>query len=200
MLSAIVLAAGTSSRMGTQNKLLLPWKDQTVIETVVAELLNAQPGEVVVVVGHEKDSVRKVLTNRDVTFVENPAFQQGMATSLVAGIRASHVDTEGFMICLGDLPMIQATDYQGIIGVFEVQKAVDPDCILIPAYEGKWGHPKVFSAKYRAQLMKPSGDQGAKDVLKASAAHIHEIPFSHDRILRDIDTDAAYQAARRKNH
>ena len=188
MLSAIVLAAGMSSRMGKENKLLLPWKGKTIVETVVDELVQAHPGEILVVVGHEKDDVKAILGHHEVTFVENPHFQQGMGTSLVAGIRATHPDSRGFMICLGDLPLIQKTDYQKVIDQFLQQNESNPQAILIPVFKKKWGHPKVFSTIYKDRLLLQSGDKGAKDILRDEAQQIFELPFSHDRILRDIDT------------
>lgn len=196
MISVIVLAAGTSSRMGKKNKLLLPWKSQTVIESVIDELLAANLGEIIVVLGHEKSALQKRLNNRKVKLVDNPNYSQGMGTSLVVGIQAAHPQSKGFMICLGDLPLIQTSDYQHIARHFKDKLNSNPKSMLIPTFEGKWGHPKVFSSIYRERLLQQSGDQGAKNILRNSAAHIHELPFPHDCILQDIDTFDAYQKAK----
>ncbi len=89
MISAIVLAAGTSSRMGAKNKLLLPFKSSTFIENLVAQLLKSTVDEVIVVLGHEKDNIKQVLTQKELVFTVNINYNSGMTSSIQAGIIAT---------------------------------------------------------------------------------------------------------------
>ncbi|HEV3251229.1 MAG TPA: nucleotidyltransferase family protein, partial [Puia sp.] len=109
MLSAIVLAAGLSKRMGKANKLLLPYKGKTVIEIVVENILTAGLGEVIVVTGHEEEKLRNALKNLAVDFVHNPRYLTGMTSSIQEGIRPAK--GKGYMICLSDMLLISADEY-----------------------------------------------------------------------------------------
>ena len=108
MIAALVLAAGQSTRMGTANKLLLPFRGSTVVAQTVDAVLASGVAETIVVVGHEAERVREALNGKAVGLVENPDYTQGMATSIHAGINAVQSGTSAVMVCLSDLPLLEA--------------------------------------------------------------------------------------------
>ena len=115
MISAIVLAAGTSSKMGVKNKLLLPFKNNTFIEHVVSQLLQSKVDEIIVVLGHEKDKVKQLLTQKEVVFTVNTAYNYGMTPPIQMGIKATSKNTDGYLICLSDMPFLTTGDYNKIL-------------------------------------------------------------------------------------
>jgi len=115
MISAIVLAAGNSLRMGRQNKLLLPYGNKTIIEQVVDQLLDSRVGEVVVVVGYEQNKIKAALAMRPVKLVFNSRYQTGMTTSIQTGVAAASPRARGYLICLGDMPALTAEDYNAVM-------------------------------------------------------------------------------------
>lgn len=142
MLSAIVLAAGESKRMKERNKLLLPFRNKTVIRYVVENIIAAGLHEVIVVVGHEAEKVEAALTDLSVKFVLNENFEKGMTTSIQAGVKNASGD--GYMICLSDMVMITPEEYALMKDKFLQQLEHDSACICLPRYNGEKGNPGDF--------------------------------------------------------
>src|ERR1043166_8726264 len=117
MTSAIVLAAGMSTRMGTL-KQLLPFGKSTVLGSVIENLRVAGLDRVVVVLGHEANKVRESIATTKVEFVTNEDHVLGMFSSVQTGLRALGSDTETFLICLGDQPSIRGETIRALIGSF----------------------------------------------------------------------------------
>src|SRR4051812_30983807 len=101
MVTAIVLAAGLSKRMGSINKLLLQYKGKTIIETTLINILASKIDEVIVVTGHEEEKVQAAIQHLPVTIIHNSDYAKGMTTSIQIGIK--HAKESGYMICLGDM-------------------------------------------------------------------------------------------------
>ncbi len=152
-IGAIVLAAGSSSRMGGgRHKLLLPLGERPVIRHVLDAILQSQARPVVVVVGHQADRVRAALAHSpadsDVSIIENPAYLQGMSSSIHVGLRELMRDEQqtqtikGVLIMLGDQPLMT----EHIIDALIEQKAVTDKRIVAPLYGGKRGNPVLFDA------------------------------------------------------
>lgn len=191
--TAIVLAAGQSQRMGDANKLLLPVQGIPMIRRVVDTVESAPVEDVIVVTGHEAERVRKALTGTEARIVHNTAYESGMASSLRRGIKAAASDPSGFMIVLGDLPLLQQNTLAKLARHFADAPS---ESILIPTHEGWHGHPVVFDAAHREALLQLDGDVGARPIIEANAEHVTEIEVDDPGIHRDIDTEAAYQALR----
>ena len=197
MITAIVLAAGESKRMGAANKLLLPFGETTLIGRVVSAVTASATGEVLVVVGHEAEAVREALVGHPVTFVHNAHYREGMTTSIHAGVAAASPEASGFMICLSDLPLIEPGELDQLIDAFEGRVREDPQCIVIPVHAGRRGNPVLFSAAYQPAILTHAGLMGCKGIVKQNPAHVLEVSLPTDHILRDIDPPAAYEALRR---
>ncbi|MFK8102240.1 MAG: NTP transferase domain-containing protein [Saprospiraceae bacterium] len=188
MIVAIILAAGTSTRMGETNKLLLTYQGQTLVQRIHKVVEQIAFETVITVLGHEAKQVKKVLQSSKTQFVFNPDFAQGMTSSIQAGIRACPPDTTGFMIFLSDLVLLQANTIQQLFETFEVQYHPEQALILLPTYQGKRGHPICFSAHFKTDILAHQIPHGCKDLVRIHANHVMELPVENISILRDVDT------------
>jgi molybdenum cofactor cytidylyltransferase len=178
--AAIVLAAGRSSRMGPHNKLRQPIYGSTIIARVAGAAIASGANPVIVVTGFEK-----ALLGLDVTFAYNPNFDDGMSGSIKAGLSVLPARSDGAMILLGDMPDVEARDLKLLMGAFAGREA-----ICIPARGGRRGNPVLWGASYFAEMMRLSGDVGAKQLIAKHQAHVTEVPVGSDGIFADVDTPA----------
>ena len=158
-IAAIVLGAGRSSRMGGPNKLVAEIGGRPLIRIVVQEALASRARPVIVVTGHQHDRVEAVLKGLPVKIVHNPDYADGLGTSLRTGIAALPPEADGAIVCLGDMPQVDAAMIDRLIG------AIDPDkgaLIAVPTIDGKRGNPVVWSRRFFAELMTVEGDVGAR--------------------------------------
>jgi molybdenum cofactor cytidylyltransferase len=188
-ISAIVLAAGESTRMAGQNKLLLPFGGKTIVECTVDAILQASIDEVIVVLGHAEEAMRKVLAQRQVRFVFNPDYHRGMASSIQAGLTALPPDTDAVMISLADLPLIQPAELNLLITAFTQAKN---KTIVVPAFAGQRGNPVIFDLRYRAEMLAIQGDVGCKSIIARHPEAVLEVETPTASILEDVDTMETY--------
>jgi molybdenum cofactor cytidylyltransferase len=193
MITAILLAAGESRRMGGVNKLLLPFGETTLVERVARAVRQSKADEVLVVLGHEADRVRAALAEHDIAFVINDRYREGMTTSIQAGVRAASPEAAGFMICLSDLPLIEPEELNRLVAAFEQAARDDQRRIVVPTFEGRRGNPVLFSASYKPDLLHHQGSTGCKDIVQQNPRHVLEVAMATDHVLRDVDTMGAYQ-------
>ena len=192
MISAVVLAAGASRRMGVQNKLLLPYHSRPLVSHVVHRVCQSRVKEVIVVCGYQKDLVQAALEDSSVTFAHNPDYRRGLASSIAAGIQVVSRDAQGFMICLGDLPGLETADYDRVLDAFKEAVRDNARVVVRPVFAGIPGHPVVFSACYRKELIQEHSGPGCRNLLRRHTEQVREIPWTHDAIIRDVDTPKAY--------
>ena len=133
--------------------------------------------------------VSAALAGLDVTFVANPDYATGLASSLKAGIRALPPSCDGALILLGDMPQIAPEHLDALIAAFA------PDTIVVPVHEGRQGNPVLWPAKFFPELLQLDGDAGAKRLIGTHAAHVREVDLGTDAIFADIDTPEALAAA-----
>ncbi|MCK6695416.1 MAG: nucleotidyltransferase family protein [Thermoanaerobaculia bacterium] len=190
---AIVLSAGLSSRMGAQNKLFLPFGKHTVLETTLARIEAAGIAEILVVTGYEQERVRGLFQNKPYRLVENPAFRQGMSSSIKAGVAAARPDAAGFMICLADMPLISGEEYRLLAEALISALETDPMAIVQPRFQEQAGNPVLFSARYRSALLTLEYPEGARPIVQANREHIVPVNMPTDAVLLDADTPEAYQ-------
>ncbi len=185
-LTALVLAAGKSTRMGEENKLLLKFNDKAMVAHVIDQLIDSKVSDIIVVTGNEFAEVRKAISQK-VEFTHNPDFDMGLSTSLKAGIAALHSACDGVMVCLGDMPYISATTYDALLDAFE------KGYIIAPTSHGKVGNPIIFSREYFEEFGALDGDKGARGLLKKYPEKVIKVDLGTDSILEDIDTPDNYQ-------
>lgn len=188
MISAIILAAGQSRRMG-RNKMFLPYGTATVIETVVARVLACPAiGEVVVVTGHEPDRLAALLVPYPVRGVFNPAYAQTeMLVSLQTGLRALSAEARAALLLLGDQPRIQSSTIQ------RVAEALPSGGIVIPSFQMKRGHPIGLDRSLWAEVLALPETATLRDFLRAHEADIRYVLAEDDSVLKDLDTPEDYE-------
>lgn len=192
--SAIVLAAGTSSRMGAPNKLLLDFNGMPLVRHVVARIIAGNPSETIVVTGHQQDEVREALAGLPVSFVHNPDFEQGMTSSIKAGVAPA--TGTGFMICLSDMYAMSPASYSELMAFFLARLATDPLSICLPFYHGERGNPVIFSSAFRDEILSHPEPEGCRKIVQDNAEHLYKLQITSPEILQDLDTPEDYQQAR----
>lgn len=211
MFHVIALAAGLSRRMGSDNKLLLPWGNTTILETTLGNIVRADIGKVWLVVGYEAEHIKNVVNNDDSSFhlpplsmpadgvaiVTNTEYAKGMTTSIQAGIKAispSEIDyTTGFMICLSDMPLITPDEYRRLFHHFSDKIKQDEKAIIRPVFNHQKGNPIIFSAFYTKEILRLTYTEGCKPIVQNHAKHVYEIEMPTDSILQDMDNLEDYK-------
>jgi molybdenum cofactor cytidylyltransferase len=186
VITAVVLAAGTASRFGSQ-KLLAPFDGATLVRRTVENVLASQVFETVVVLGREGDGVRDALAGLPVRFVTNPGFRGGLSTSLRAGVEVVEPSARAAVIVLGDQPGVTAAIIDQLIE--EGRRSGRP--IVVPEYAGVRGNPVVFDATMFAELRAIEGDYGARGVIARDPARVATVSFPFD-MPADVDTPEDY--------
>lgn len=191
--AAIVLAAGRSTRMGVENKLLAQVGGKAIVRHVAEAALASRARPVLVVIGHQGEAVRSALAGLGVTLVANPDYARGLSTSLRAGLRALPGDADGVLILLGDMPRIAAGDLDRLIAAF---LDAGGEAIIAPLHEGKRGNPVLWPRAYFAEMLQLGGDAGAGRLLAIHADKVRGLELGTDAILADVDTPDALQSLR----
>ena len=185
-IAAVVLAAGLSSRMGS-NKLLSDLNGRALIKHTVERLQVAAIDEVIVVTGHQADEVKAALAGHKLRFVHNADYAQGLSTSIKAGIAAVDGYDAAF-VCLGDMPLIEAADLNRMIAAFNADEGRS---LVAPVLGRKLGNPVLWGQEHFADLMALTGDRGARSLIETRRDQIVEVAVTHDGILLDADTPEA---------
>jgi molybdenum cofactor cytidylyltransferase len=193
-IAAIILAAGRSTRMGGPNKLLAELSGRKLVRIATEQVLASRASEVIVVTGHQADLVEQALSGLKVKFVRNPDFAAGLASSVKAGIGAVAGDADGAVICLGDMPLIDAHLIDRLIEAFAPDRG---NLIVVPVADGRRGNPVLWSRRFFSELMTLDGDIGARHLIAKHGEAVAEVPVEGEGAFLDIDTPQALDAARR---
>ena len=188
MICAIVLAAGRSQRMGTQ-KLVLPFAGSTVVARVVAAFLGAPVDRVVVVIRADDAQVRAALAGCRVVFVENPDLAGDMLSSARCGLRALPPLAETVVVAPGDQPSLEPRLIRQMLAAFPTSGRG----ILVPVHQGRRGHPLVFAARFREELLTSHDGTGLRGLLQSHAAEVLEWLSPDAAVLEDLDTPEDYE-------
>jgi len=189
MISAIVLAAGESRRMG-QTKQLLKWESKTMLQQVLDNLFNSRVEEVILVLGHEAERILEKVDTRRVKLVINQNYREGMITSIQQGLLALHEQAESFFIVLADQPGIGPEIFDRLISEFK--RSTPQKNIVLPTYRGRRGHPALFGLKYKKEAGRLKGDVGLRQIIREHPEDILAVEVDSDSILQDIDTPDDY--------
>jgi molybdenum cofactor cytidylyltransferase len=184
-IAALIMAAGQSRRMGAENKLLADVKGTPMVRRVLDQVVASDAGPVAVVLGHEPKRVRECLAGPDITFVENPDFEQGLSTSLIRGLEVLPDDIDGVVVCLGDMPRVAADDINRLIAAFS---PTEGRAICVPTYRGKRGNPVLWARRFFDEMRHLHGDVGARHLIGEYADVVVEVEMAADGVLLDVDT------------
>ena len=189
--AAVLLAAGRSSRMGPQNKLLADFEGVPLVRRVAQRLAESRASATVAVVGHQAERVRDALSGLALSAVDNPRYADGLSTSLKAGVMALPVAADGAMIVLGDMPDISTTDLDALIAAFA---KAGGRAVVRATHGGKRGNPVILPRALFADVEKLEGDTGARHIVEASDTEVIDVEIGEAASV-DVDTpDAMHEA------
>ncbi len=176
MIAGVVLAAGTSSRLG-RPKQLLPLQGKPLTQHVIDATIAAGLDEVVVVLGHAAEEVKAGLElPPQARIVVNPEYEAGQSTSLRTGLGALGPDVKAAVVLLGDQPGIKANVIRSVVDAY--RQSGGP--VVRASYEGKPGHPVLFDRKLWSELQQVEGDRGARDLLAAHPEWVATVEVKGD--------------------
>ena len=180
-IAGIILAAGGSTRMGGQNKLLQMVDGTSLVQKVVGSALNSNIESVYVILGYQAALIRQCISNKSVNWVENSDWSRGMASSIKSGIEALNTNYDGAMILLGDMPFIEPIMINQLLALYQKKK------IVVPVKDGRQGNPVLFSSAFFADLKLLGGDKGAKPIIKKNPDSVIIANVLTDTIFHDLD-------------
>ncbi|HET7578836.1 MAG TPA: nucleotidyltransferase family protein [Bacillales bacterium] len=190
--TALVLAAGTSSRMGT-TKQLLDFGGTPLLQKVIEKVLLFDFSGIIAVVGHEAEQIKRSVRISDERFrwIVNPEYSSGQSTSLRSGIESCN--SPGVMVFLGDEPLISNQTIQTVYQfAMEKQSILSEPFVVRPSFQSVPGHPVFFGNAQKIDFSRLEGDRGAKKVVGSLEAK-HIIHVNDRGILSDVDTPEDYE-------
>jgi molybdenum cofactor cytidylyltransferase len=187
--SAVVLAAGTSTRMAGRHKLLLPLGDETVIRRTVRAVLDAGPEEVVVVTGFNEHAVRAALDGLGARFETNPRYEAGQMTSVAAGVAALTAPRDAVMVCLGDMALLESSDYAALVQAYATRPR---GSILVPQRDGMRGNPVLFAESLVSEAIAGNRNFACRKLIADYPEEVYPHDPGHDRCFVDLDTPEDY--------
>lgn len=187
MIGAVVLAAGDSSRMG-RPKALLPIEGTTFLGNVLATLRASGVSTVRVVLGGHADEIREAVTlHRDVV-VLNPTPEAGMLSSVRRGVRALPEEVDAFLLWPVDHPTVLPDTIRKLVAAFRSGGAP----VVVPVHAGRRGHPVLFAAPLKDELLHAPDAVGARAVVALHEDAIRAVEVHDAGVLADVDTPEAY--------
>ena len=187
MITAIVLAAGESKRMG-EPKMLMPWGKSTVLQTVISTLQSAGVKDILVVTGGVHQQV-EALIGKTVETVFNEDYQNGeMLSSIQLGLTVKMREASAALICLGDQPQIKERTVRSVCEAFLKNKAQ----IVVPSYQMQRGHPWLVARPLWDELLALKSPKTPRDFLRKNARSIQYVIVETQSVIADLDTPEDY--------
>jgi molybdenum cofactor cytidylyltransferase len=188
MISAILLAAGLSKRMGGENKLTKEIEGIPLIKRSVKNIIASAVDELIIVLGYQKEIIEKLIDkNEKIKFIFNKNFESGIASSIKTGLNHLSENTKAFFICLGDMPMVNQKTYNKLIEYKNNKE------IIVPTYKGKQGNPVLFPKSMKKKLiMTIQGDFGAKKILELNKNKLLNLETNDENIIKNFNTQDSF--------
>jgi molybdenum cofactor cytidylyltransferase len=186
-IAAILLAAGSSTRFGSANKLLADVAGRALVARTAAALDRARVSEIVVVTGPDADRVKQALAGGRTRFVHNEDHARGMGTSIAAGITALRPDADGALVCPGDMPALDPALVDRIIAAFD--DADGTKVVYAALADGRQRNPVLWPRRLFPALAGLASSEGGKAVLEALPPEDRiAVPVTDEGLFADIDT------------
>ncbi len=182
MVWAMILAAGESKRMG-KPKLLLPFREKTIIETIIETVISSKVEKTLVVLGSDREKIEQRIKNYSLKIAFNPDFRSGMLSSVQAGLQSLPENAQAALVVLGDQPSISTPVINELIDAYKRTGKG----IVLPVHKGERGHPVLVDMKYRSEIENLSPDIGLRGTVYNHPEDILEVKVKSQSILRDID-------------
>jgi molybdenum cofactor cytidylyltransferase len=183
MISAIVLAAGRSARMGGLKPLALV-SGRPLLAHTLESVERSRADYVIVVIGSEAERIRREVPTGTAVVVVNADYAKGMSTSIRTGIRSAPRDSDAFLIVLGDQPFVAPSTMDALIERRSESRAK----ILVPTFRGRRGNPVLVDRSLVPELEGVHGDIGFRALFNSHADELVEVPVNDAGVLLDIDT------------
>jgi molybdenum cofactor cytidylyltransferase len=191
MLTAVILAAGESKRMGSP-KALLPYHDRTFLEHLIEITRHPKIGSQLIVLGAGADAISNHVGLNPAMTVVNPDWESGQLSSIKAAVKSiGSKPTDGILLCLVDHPLISS----GLIGNLVEAFYRSNKLIALPTFRGKRGHPVIFSAKLFAELLAAPEATGARAVVWNHTAEVCEVPTTEEGIILNLNDPETFHSA-----
>ena len=191
--AAVLLAAGRSTRMGAVNKMLAEIGGKSLVRIAAEQAVASRAQPVIVVTGHEREKVEAALKGLPVRLVHNQDYSEGLGTSLKAGIASVPLEADAAIVCLADMPQVDAALIDRLISAFDPERGA---LVVVPSIDGRRGNPVVWSRRFFHDLMSIQGDVGARHLIGNYAEAVVEIPVAGDAALTDVDTPESLSAVK----
>ena len=173
-------------------KQLLPFGNSTIIETAIGNMLGSTLDEVIVIIGHESERVRRKIQNKPVKVLFNPDYQEGMLTSAQCGVQALPEWADAFALMLVDQPFITPDLINRVVDAYN---GTDKG-IALPSYNYRRGHPVIFNRRYASDILALKAESdGIRSLFRKNADDIHYVIVDTNRVLKDIDYRKDYEEA-----
>jgi molybdenum cofactor cytidylyltransferase len=187
-ITAIILAAGRSSRMG-DFKPLLKIDDKPVLKRVISIFPEAGIKDVRVIVGYRYSELLVQIEECDVAWIRNDRWEQGMFSSVKAGVATIEDSVKGFLVMPVDIPLVEAPTIIRLVEVFEQSEKL----VCYPNFRGRRGHPPLISTQYRQEILQWENSGGLAGFLKQKQADSIDVDVEDEGILLDMDTPEDYR-------
>ena len=190
-ITAVFLAAGTSSRMGEANKLLLNFNDKPMVVYCFQKLKKSSINQIIIVTGYEHTFIQKALKNHHNYFIHNEDYENGMTGSIQKGINAEKHNTDAYLICLSDMPFLNTSDYDFLLDEFR-RSYQNKSLIIVPNSKGRSGNPVIFSKHFKDEILSHKSPNGCKEIIKSNANAVIKVLLENESAFGDIDTMEDY--------
>ncbi|RIV21459.1 nucleotidyltransferase family protein [Fibrisoma montanum] len=198
ILGTIILAAGSSARMGGEPKQLLTYEGKTLMRRITDSALSLQAGPVAVVLGAHREQIAPELAGLPITLIDNRQWASGLASSLKIGLAALYLtqkELDAILVLLTDQPLVSAGVLQHLIATYQEENKGIVAC----QYNGQLGLPALFSRNYIDELLQLDGDKSPKWVIVRHRADCAMVPFEAGAVdldsWRDVELFAQAQAS-----
>jgi molybdenum cofactor cytidylyltransferase len=189
VLSAVILAAGESKRMGGYTKALLPVDGGTFLERTIELMHHGEIGEIFIILGPEAEEVKKSVQPGGVRFFINKEWKSGQLSSLRIGVRHLSSESEGMIFTPVDHPLVQKSTYDSLISFWLDHR----ERIVVPVYRGRKGHPALFPRGIYGMLLSAELPGGARDILYREKESVSYVEVADFGVVQDIDTVEDYR-------
>ena len=191
-ITAIFVAAGSSTRMGAKNKLLLNYGNATLVEHTFKQLNNSLIDEIVIVTGFEATKITATLQRGNLKFAHNFNHLTGLTSSIKTGIKAIGDECDGYMITLSDMPYLTTSNYNAVINTFRANYKKKP-LIVVPKVKPQIGNPVIFSKEWRAEILAHQNLEGCKAIIQKNNKFVKRLILRNQNAFNDIDYPKDYQ-------
>jgi molybdenum cofactor cytidylyltransferase len=189
MIAGLILAAGESSRMGT-DKATLTYRGRTFLELIVRTLRETKLARIMVVLGHHAQEIQQQIKIEGAEVVTNPDYRSGQTSSLQAGLRSLIADDlEAVLLCLVDHPAVSAETVRRLVATFRHSGAP----VVIPTYQGRRGHPVLIGRKVFEDLLGMASDAGADSVVRKYRPVTQFVEVEDEGVVIDVDDAESYR-------